>query len=212
MKQLLQIQLQKIQEEKGISKGNPLLYIWLLLRLLQLVKSWLAARWKLRKSEHLGRLVFAKGKLETNIQGLVKIGERVRFWSNIHPTHLQVEKNAALTIGADCFINGALIAAYKDIQIGTGVYIAPMAQISDSYAFGLPEASDAEQVAPIVIKDKAWIATRVIILPGVTIGEGAVVGVGAVVANDVPAFAIVGGVPAKVIRYLKPKEEESNIK
>lgn len=211
MKQLLKIQLQKIHEEKDISKANPLIYIWLLFRLLQLAKSWIVARWKLRNSKHLGRLVFAKGKLEANIQGFLKIGERVRFWSNIHPTYLQVEKDAALTIGADCFINGGLIAAYKDIQIGSGVYIAPMAQITDSYAFGLPEASDAEQVAPIMIKDKAWIATRAIVLPGVTIGEGAVVGVGAVVTSDIPPLAIVGGVPAKIIRYLKPKEEQSSI-
>ncbi len=169
---------------------------------MQLAKSWLSARWVLRDSEELGRLVFAKGSLKTTIKGRLTIGERVRFWSTIHPSHIQISQNATLTIGSDCFINGALIAAYKNIQIGNGVYIAPMAQISDSYAFGLPSASKTEQVATIIIEDDAWIATRAIILPGVRIGKGAVVGVGAVVSKDVPAFAVVGGVPAKVIRFL----------
>jgi acetyltransferase-like isoleucine patch superfamily enzyme len=51
----------------------------------------------------------------------------------------------------------------------------------------------------IVIEDEAWISFRATILPGVRIGRGAVVAAGAVVTKDVPAYAIVGGVPAKVI-------------
>lgn len=54
---------------------------------------------------------------------------------------------------------------------------------------------------PIAIGDDVWIGANVVILPGVKIGRGAVVGAGAVVTNDVPSFAIVGGVPAKVLRY-----------
>ena len=53
--------------------------------------------------------------------------------------------------------------------------------------------------ADVVIEDYAWIASRVTILPGVTIGKGAVIASNAVVTKDVPAMAIVGGVPAKVI-------------
>ncbi len=53
--------------------------------------------------------------------------------------------------------------------------------------------------ADVIIGDYVWIATRVTILPGVTIGRGAVVATGSVVTKDVPEMAIVGGVPAKVI-------------
>lgn len=52
----------------------------------------------------------------------------------------------------------------------------------------------------VVIEDDVWIGTRAIILAGVTIGRGAVVAAGSVVTKSVPAYAIVGGNPAKIIR------------
>jgi maltose O-acetyltransferase len=55
---------------------------------------------------------------------------------------------------------------------------------------------------PVSIGDGAWIGARVTILPGVTIGQGAMVGVGSVVTRDVPANAQVVGNPAKVIGWL----------
>ncbi len=60
--------------------------------------------------------------------------------------------------------------------------------------------------APVDIGAYAWICSRAIILPGVTIGECAVVASGAVVTKDVPPYAIVGGVPAKVIGHRKEQE------
>lgn len=57
--------------------------------------------------------------------------------------------------------------------------------------------------APIVIKDRAWIGFNAIILKGVVIGEGAVVGAGSVVTQDVPDYAVVGGNPARVLKYTK---------
>ena len=53
---------------------------------------------------------------------------------------------------------------------------------------------------PIVIQDMAWIASHAIILPGVTVGEGAVVGAGSVVARDVPPWTVVAGNPAREIK------------
>lgn len=54
---------------------------------------------------------------------------------------------------------------------------------------------------PITIGNDVWIGTRVIIMDGVKIGDGAVIGANAVVTHDVPSYAVVAGVPAKVIKY-----------
>lgn len=58
---------------------------------------------------------------------------------------------------------------------------------------------------PVVIKDFVWCGSGVKILPGVTIGEGAIIAMGAVVVKDVPPMAIVGGNPAKTIKYRDEK-------
>lgn len=54
--------------------------------------------------------------------------------------------------------------------------------------------------APVVICDKVWIGARATILCGVTIGKGSIVAAGAVVTKDVPAYCLVGGVPAKILK------------
>ena len=56
---------------------------------------------------------------------------------------------------------------------------------------------------PVVIEDDVWIGARVIILPGVHIGTGAVIGAGAVVTKDVPDYAVVGGNPARILKMRK---------
>jgi maltose O-acetyltransferase len=60
--------------------------------------------------------------------------------------------------------------------------------------------------APVIIGDFAWLGSRSIILPGVTIGEGAVVAAGAVVTKDVEPYTVVGGIPAKVMAKRDKKE------
>ena len=60
----------------------------------------------------------------------------------------------------------------------------------------------------IIIKDNVWIGNRVIILPGVTINEGAIIQAGSVVVGDIPKCAIAGGHPAKVFKYRDEKHYE----
>ena len=73
----------------------------------------------------------------------------------------------------------------------------------DSDFHDIQEHSSEGKSAPIIIHDNVWIASRAMILKGVTIGEGAVISAGAVVTKDVPPYTMVGGVPAKVIKELK---------
>ena len=73
----------------------------------------------------------------------------------------------------------------------------------------LPEYALPEKRNFIIIGNDVWIGANAIILPGVTVGDGAIVGAGAVVSRDVPPYAIVAGVPAKILRY---RYTEENIK
>lgn len=65
---------------------------------------------------------------------------------------------------------------------------------------------DSLSKGPIIIEDEVWIGYGAIILSGVTIGKGSIVAAGSVVTRDVPAYAIVGGNPAHIIRYRVPEE------
>lgn len=64
-----------------------------------------------------------------------------------------------------------------------------------------PSPIDALSKGPLIVEDEAWIGSNAIILSGVTIGKGAIIAAGAVVTRDVPPYAIVGGNPARLIKY-----------
>ena len=70
---------------------------------------------------------------------------------------------------------------------------------------------DFQEYKPITIGSDVWIGARVIVLDGVTVGHGAVLAAGAVVTKDVPPYAIVGGVPAKVISYRYQEDTRSKL-
>jgi acetyltransferase-like isoleucine patch superfamily enzyme len=104
-----------------------------------------------------------------------------------------------LTIGRNCSLGfHVTLDARGGLAIGESCNISSEAAIwTGSHDLDSPEF--ANTTAPVVIGNRVWISFRAIVLPGVSIGEGAVVSAGAVVRNDVPAFAVVAGVPARII-------------
>lgn len=88
------------------------------------------------------------------------------------------------------------------IRIGDDVLLAPEVFVTASNygtAAGQRVAMQPRREADVVIGDDVWLGARVVVLPGVTIGDGAVVGAGSVVTKDVPPNAIAVGVPARVV-------------
>jgi acetyltransferase-like isoleucine patch superfamily enzyme len=104
-------------------------------------------------------------------------------------------------LGTRTIVNfGCLLDGRKhDIRTGEDVSIGPEAAIL-TLGHDPNSGSFADRGGPVVIGDRAWIAYRAIVLPGVTVGEGAVVAAGAVVTKDVPPFAVVAGNPARVVK------------
>jgi acetyltransferase-like isoleucine patch superfamily enzyme len=112
---------------------------------------------------------------------------------------IEIKKPQNLIIGDYSIIGSASIldarigiTIGKNVNLSKGVWIWSLQHDPQDPLF-------ADNGGVVTIKDYAWISSRTTILPGVTIGKGAVVATGAVVTKDVPDYTIVGGVPAKVI-------------
>ncbi len=117
-----------------------------------------------------------------------------------------------ISIGEDTIIGeGAVLDGRAALTIGSHVDIASEVMIYNS-EHDINDATFKAIEAPVTIEDYVFIGPRAIILPGVTIKKGAIVGAGAVVTKDVGEYAIVGGVPAKVIGERKLKSPAYRIR
>ncbi len=208
MKELLSNEMEKIAAERGLRPNSPTVRLLLLWRLAQLGFNWLLTRYYFRKANQLGRIVFTNGKPKVVNQGYLAIGNVVRIWSNINQCRLSVKKGGRLTIGDNTRLNGPIISVSNEVRIGKNCRISPQVYIMDDDFHSLADRLKAGKSKPIIIEDNAWLATRSMVLKGVTVGKGAVVASGAVVTKDVPPYTVVGGVPAKVIKHIKPPEEK----
>jgi maltose O-acetyltransferase len=109
-----------------------------------------------------------------------------------------------VTIGCNTIINdNVFLDSRRDINIGNNVSISSFVKIY-TLEHNIDNLTFEAQGGPVNINDWVFIGSSAIILPNVTIGEGAVVAAGAVVTKDVEPWTVVGGVPAKFIRN-RPK-------
>jgi GT2 family glycosyltransferase/acetyltransferase-like isoleucine patch superfamily enzyme len=199
-----------VKKYQGLQKEYPKregigLFFAFLGKGLSYVKRILAAKIYLRGCK-LGKFVSVKGHPLILRKGEIIIGDRVAIWSVFDRTKLSVRSGGKLEIGNYSRINGVHIAVKQRVSIGKNVRIAPYVLIMDADFHDIADTSNEGKSKPIVIEDNVWIASRAIILKGVTIGKGAVVASGAVVTKDVPAYTVVGGSPARIIKVLKTKE------
>jgi len=122
--------------------------------------------------------------------------------------HVEIKEPWSVSLGARSVVMPHCILDGRGYPITVGEDVA----ISDhTHIWTLEHDIEADDFATkggrVTIEDHAWIASRVTILPNVTIGRGAVVAAGAVVTKDVPAKAVVAGVPARLIGQRKNRLE-----
>jgi len=153
----------------------------------------------------------------------VKLGKNVKIFAFVNlygcaigdntkiGTFVEIQKNAV--IGSNCKVSSHTficegVHIEDDVFIGHNVtFINDLYPRATAPAGGLQTDADWNVVETFVRKG-ASIGSSATILAGVTIGEGAIVGAGAVVTKDVAPYAIVAGVPAKVLREIDPSSQE----
>jgi acetyltransferase-like isoleucine patch superfamily enzyme len=187
--------------------------------------------------EQYARFSNGEGELDSLMRRAIwravakNFGSSVKINGSVQFRHLETfEIGNGVFIGAQAFIQGR----YNGVtRIGNHVWIGPQAyfdarnliledyvgwgpgaKVLGSAHTGLPidqpiVETDLE-IRPVKVEAWADIGTGAVLLPGVTIGKGAIVGAGAVVTRDVPPFSIVAGVPAKFLRWRDGYQPDEN--
>jgi len=121
-----------------------------------------------------------------------------------HPT-VRIGNNSG--IGVRSVVTHADIG--DDVMMGPEFVYIPVGHVFDRLDVPM-RLQGPTPYQRLTIGNDVWIGRRVMVMPGVRIGDGAIIAAGAVVTKDVPPFAIVGGVPAKVIRFRTASDSSNN--
>jgi maltose O-acetyltransferase len=182
-----------------VSAPDRLRYVW------DQGRSVVNARWSLRHADVVGSRARLRGRPIVRNEGRMLIGERVQLLSTVATLELVTEPDGLLEIGDRTLVNfGCSLVATEHVRVGARCHIGPYTMMLDNdYHRVEPERRlERPPSRPIVVEDNVWIGARVIVLPGVTVGEDSCIGAGSVVTADVPRRTLVAGVPARVIRQL----------
>lgn len=120
--------------------------------------------------------------------------DRVKYHFEFIGDKLIIGKFCAIAAGVTFIMNGAN-------HNTDGVSTYPFGAFRAGWEAGLPNLSSSKPIKDTVVGNDVWIGAAATIMPGVTIGNGAIIATGSVVTKDVPAYGIVGGNPAKLIRH-----------
>lgn len=152
--------------------------------------------------------VYGEGWIEVGDQCM--IAELVTLCAGMAPG-LDLGPEPVLRVGDRCVIGrGSHIVAHHSIEIGADVFTGPYVYITDqNHSYADPDVPVGRQWpvnSSVSIGAGTWLGTGAVVLPGSVIGRNVVVAAGAVVRGTVPDYAVVGGVPARVIKEYVPGE------
>ncbi len=156
----------------------------------------------LMKESH--KFIIAENVTVTGLKN-IQIGNNTSIMSN---SYLYAH-DASLKIGNNCSINNnvQISAAQGQISIGNDVLIGANSVIragTHNYSrTDIPIRKQGHNQGKILIEDDVWLSSNVVVTSNVKLGKGCVVAAGAVVTKDIPSYAVVGGVPARILKRRK---------
>ena len=167
------------------------------------IRSRIGAFFWLRSCNQVGANTRTFWRPNIENKGRIVLGARVRINSHWAPAELVSGPNGVIDIKDNVYINyGSMISAQQSVKIGSDVMIGNYCIVADTEIPGIGNPPNGPSVTPrpVEIGDGAWLAARVIVLPGARIGAGAVIAAGSIVAGDIPPGSVAGGIPARVLR------------
>ncbi len=158
------------------------------------------SRARLAGASRLGAAPWVRGHVMVKNLGTLVIGDRFRLLSVPDESHLMTGVRGTLEIGSDVSMGaGAAITAEERVTIGDRVELGEGVMIMDTNFHGTDDFMAASETAPVVLGKDVRVGDGVTILKGSRIGAGARILAGSVVAGEIPAGAVAGGVLAKVV-------------
>src|SRR5581483_11912175 len=169
---------------------------------------WNRARihWEFARREAFVRWPVHGNVLEALREGRLEVGRQTLLEPGVW---LTAPGSARIRIGSGSFLNlGVMVAAYELVEIGDHCMLANGCFVSDAaHRFDDPDSPVPWQgftsKGPTRLGDNVWCGAHVVITSGVTGGERSVIGANSVVTEDIPAFSLAAGVPAKVLRRIE---------
>jgi acetyltransferase-like isoleucine patch superfamily enzyme len=159
---------------------------------------WAHARLAVRIQNPLPPSVVILDVPEIHGTGRISFGKDLYLYPDLY---FETQEAGSITIGDGVVMSrGVHLVAFKHVSIGAGTMIGEYASVRDAnhrLVAGESVRHTGHDASPIVIGRNVWIGRGVTVLSGITIGDGAVIGANAVVTHDVPAGAVVIGVPAR---------------
>lgn len=200
MKQLVYKLIRSISKKWNVDIACVIAEKWRVLR-----NQWIAG-----KLAETGKRCFFHSVAQLHDPQFIRVGNNTTFGKDLYLTAWGwYNGKPQLTIGSNCSF-GAYnhISCANRVTIGDSLLTGKWVTITDN-SHGetdkdtletRPQKRPITSKGPVVIGNNVWIGDKATILPGVTIGDGAVIAANAVVTKDVPAYSVVGGNPAKVIK------------